>query len=82
MTILQFFRKFEFSRVLHILILNKGFSPRMGFNSPKVGSLTTFKTGEIWDDLVIKWLLGHCIHQHVDFSKGVLVPSQDRSQDY
>ena len=24
---------------------------------------------------MIKWLLGHCIHQHIDFSKGVLIPS-------
>ena len=29
------------------------------------------------DDLVIKWLIGHCIHQHIDFSKGVLVASSD-----
>ena len=41
-----------------------------------------FRTGEIWDDQVIKLLLGHCIHQHIDFSKDVLVPSPDRSQDY
>ena len=41
-----------------------------------------FRTGEIWDDLVIKFLLSHCIHQHTDFSKGVLVLSSDSSQDY
>ena len=40
----------------------------------KGGFLDHFKTREIWDDLVIKWLLGHCIHQHIDFSKGVLFP--------
>ena len=31
---------------------------------------------------MIKWLLGHCIRQHTNFSKGVLVPSLDRSQVY
>ena len=31
---------------------------------------------------MIKWLLGHCIHQHTNFSKGVLIPSSNRSHDY
>ena len=31
---------------------------------------------------MIMWLLGHYIRQHTDFSKGVLVPFSDRSQDY
>ena len=26
------------------------------------GFLDHFKTGVIWDDLVIKWILCHCIH--------------------
>ena len=29
---------------------------------------------------MIKWFLGHC--SHTDFSKGVLIPTSDRSQDY
>ena len=65
--------------------LNKGFSLRIGllcYQLSKGGFLDHFKTGEIWNDLVIKWLLGHCIHRHIDFSKGVLVPSLNRSQDY
>ena len=65
-----------------LLILNKGFSPRMGllcYQFSKGGFLDHFKTGQIWNDIVIKWLLSHCIHQHIDFSKGVLVPSVDRS---
>ena len=41
-----------------------------------------FRIGEMWDDLVIKWLLSRCICQHIDFSKDVLVLSPDRSQDY
>ena len=59
---------------------NKGFSPRMSFlcyQFSKSRFHDHFRTGEVWDDLVIKWLLGHCIHQHTDFSKGVLVASSD-----
>ena len=65
-----------------LLILNKGFSLRIGllcYQFSKGGFLDHFKTGEIWDALMIKWLLGHCIHRHINFSKGVLVPSLDRS---
>ena len=35
-----------------------------------------FRTGEIWEDLMIKWLLRHFIHQHINYSKGVLVHSR------
>ena len=68
-----------------LLILNKGFSLRIGLlchQFSKSRFHDHFRIAEIWDDLVIKWLFSHCIRQHIYLSKRVLVPSPDRSQDY
>ena len=62
-----------------LLILNKGFPPRMDlfYHQFSIGRFYDhFRTREIWDDLMIKWLLGHCVRQHIDFSKGVLFSLQ------
>ena len=37
----------------------------LNYQFSKGGFLDHFKIREIWDYLVIKWLLGHCIHQHI-----------------
>ena len=60
--------------------LNKGSSPRMDLlchQFSKSRFHDHFRIEEIWNDLVVKWLLGHCIRQHIDFSKGVLVAPSD-----